>query len=153
MLTDISRNAPHASGFSLGMKRPPRVAERPTASRPFVVTRRRSPLHRLGMAVARSRSLVLLLAVFALLNMGDLVSTYVGLHGGLREGNPLMSTLLLHYGFVALIGYKLLVVLAVSAGVFLLRTFHRGIATATIWICNGLVFAVVLLNVLQFVLS
>lgn len=95
--------------------------------------------------------LTILLAVFALLNAGDLVSTYAGLHSGMHEGNPLMSELLGHYGFAALIGYKLLVIVAVSVGIVVLRSFSKGIATATIWVCNALVCAVVILNVLQFV--
>ncbi len=91
-----------------------------------------------------------LLALFAVLNLGDLASTYLGLASGMREGNPLMSTLLGHYGFGALIVYKALVILAVTGGVYLLRSFHLKIAHVTIWVCNALVFAVVVLNLVQF---
>lgn len=93
-----------------------------------------------------------LLGLFAVLNIGDLASTYLGLASGMREGNPLMSTLLGHYGFGALIVYKALVILAVTAGVYLLRSFHLKIAHVTIWVCNVLVFAVVVLNLVQFAL-
>lgn len=95
----------------------------------------------------------MLLLLFAALNICDVVSTYVGLHNGLREGNPLMSGLLSQHGFGALLLYKALVVLVVSLGVYFLRAFSPRVAHATIWICNGLVLAVVLLNILQFLLS
>jgi Domain of unknown function (DUF5658) len=93
-----------------------------------------------------------LVGLFALLNAADLASTFVGLHNGMHEGNPLMATLLVRFGFIALIAYKALVVLAVAAGIRLLRSFRLSIAHVTIWICNGLVFAVVLLNVVQYLL-
>lgn len=92
-----------------------------------------------------------LLALFAVLNIGDIVSTYIGLAGGMREGNPLMSTMLAHYGFGALIVYKAVVIVAVTAGIYVLRAFHTSIATITICICNALVLGVVILNVVQFV--
>lgn len=92
-----------------------------------------------------------LLALFAVLNIGDLVSTFIGLAGGMREGNPLMSTLLAHYGFGALIFYKVVVIVAVTAGIYILRAFHTSIATITIWVCNALVFGVVVMNVVQYV--
>lgn len=92
-----------------------------------------------------------LLALFAVLNIGDIVSTFVGLSGGMREGNPLMSTLLTHYGFGALIVYKALVIVAVAVGIYILRAFHTSIATITIGVCNALVLGVVVLNVVQYV--
>jgi hypothetical protein len=92
-----------------------------------------------------------LLALFAVLNIGDIVSTFIGLEGGMREGNPLMSTLLAHYGFGALIMYKVLVIVAVTVGIYVLRAFHTSIATITIWICNALVLGVVIMNVVQYV--
>lgn len=92
-----------------------------------------------------------LLVLFAVLNIGDIVSTFIGLAGGMREGNPLMSMLLEHYGFGALIFYKALVIVAVTAGIYLLRAFHTSIATITIWICNALVLGVVVMNVVQYV--
>jgi hypothetical protein len=58
-----------------------------------------------------------------------------------------------NYGFAALIGYKLAVVVAVSAGVLLLRSFSSHIARVTIRICAVLVALVVLTNVLQFIAS
>ena len=91
-----------------------------------------------------------MLGLFALLNIADLVSTFVGLHSGMREGNPLMSGLLLHYGFAALIVYKVVVILAVTLGVYFLRSVHTRIARTTISVCNLLVLGVVLVNVAQF---
>lgn len=93
--------------------------------------------------------LALWIALFALLNAGDLISTYVALGIGMREGNPLMSALLARYGFEALIVYKLLVIAVVGCGVLLLRRFHARLANITILICNALVFLAVFLNVLQ----
>jgi hypothetical protein len=94
--------------------------------------------------------MALLLGLFVLLNVGDLVSTYVALGIGMREGNPLMSALLQHYGFASLIVYKVAVVAVVGGGVLLLRRFHPRLAHVTIWVCNVLVFAAVFLNILQF---
>lgn len=140
MLTNASR------GFQREPQMSPRVT-RPLAARqdtrPFVV-RRAERTH------AGSARLALWLTLFALLNVGDLVSTYAGLHSGMREGNPLMSTLLLSYGFGALIGYKIVVVCAVAVGIYILRGFSKGIASTTIWICNALVCAVVIVNLTQF---
>lgn len=96
------------------------------------------------------RYLITLVALFALLNAMDLLSTFVGLRHGLHEGNPLMSGLLDRFGFGALIAYKAVVVWAVGLGIRLLHTFHLGLAWATIWICNALVFGVVVLNVTQY---
>lgn len=154
MISDISHSyasdRQRGDHFSFGLTQPLVVVRHPV--RPFAA----------GTAPARARRRVAVrphahlgllpawMALFALLNAGDLISTYIGLHGGLREGNPLMDGLLMHYGFAALIVYKMLVVAVVGLGVVMLRRFHRGIASATIWICNALVLAVVLLNVLQF---
>jgi len=91
-----------------------------------------------------------LLALFVLLNAGDLASTYLGLHSGMREGNPLMGALLTQYGFGALIVYKLSVIAAVAAGILFLRTFHRRVADVTIGICNVLVLLVVVVNLAQY---
>ncbi len=97
-----------------------------------------------------SPALIAWLVVFVLLNIGDLVSTYLALDIGFHEGNPLMSALLVRYGFSALIVYKLGVVLVVGLGVTLLRRFHPRLALVTLIVCNVLVFAAVALNVLQF---
>jgi Domain of unknown function (DUF5658) len=106
-------------------------------------------------APARTGGIPLLvwLGIFGLLNGVDILSTWVGLANGMREGNPLMDALLGNYGFGALIGYKLAVVVAVSAGVLLLRSFSSHIARVTIRICAVLVALVVLTNVLQFIAS
>ncbi|HEU5442097.1 MAG TPA: DUF5658 family protein [Ktedonobacterales bacterium] len=99
----------------------------------------------------RARSfLAPLLALFALLNVGDLASTYLGLYNGMREGNPLMGALLAQYGFGALILYKLLVIAAVTGGIVFLHTFHRRVASVTVWVCNSLVLLVVVINVAQY---
>jgi hypothetical protein len=98
------------------------------------------------------RLLPLWVGLFALLNFADLLSTFLGLHNGMREGNPLMSALLIRYGFGALILYKILVICAVAGGVYILRRFHSSIANVTIWICNLLVAAVVALNIAQYAL-
>lgn len=140
MLTDASR------GFHRDARLPHQASQQRAAhqaARPFVV-RRAERTH------AESVRLAIWLGLFALLNAADLASTYAGLHSGMREGNPLMSTLLLSYGFGALVVYKFVVIFAVAIGIHVLRGFSKGIATATIWICNALVCIVVLMNVLQF---
>lgn len=93
------------------------------------------------------------IGLFVLLNIGDLVSTYLALGIGMREGNPLMSSLLQHYGFAALILYKVVVVVIVGGGVLLLRRYHPRLAQITLYVCNALVFLAVFLNVLQFNLA
>jgi hypothetical protein len=105
---------------------------------------------------ARSRALTPLLAfwllVYTLLNAGDLMSTYVGLQAGLREANPLMSSLLVERGFGALIAYKLVVIVAVVAGATVLHRMHPRAAYITVAVCNSLVFLAVALNVGQMLL-
>ena len=98
------------------------------------------------------RLLPTLVVIFALLNAADLISTFVGLHIGLREGNPLMGALLARYGFIALILYKAVVVGAVAIGVRMLRAFRVSIANITIVICDLLVLFVVIANVTQYVI-
>jgi hypothetical protein len=100
-----------------------------------------------------SPALLIWLVVFVVLNIGDLISTYLALDIGFREGNPLMSALLTRYGFLALIVYKVGVVLVVGIGVALLRRFHPRLALITLIVCNILVLAAVSLNVLQFNLN
>ena len=94
--------------------------------------------------------LVALLVVFALLNLGDLASTYLGLAHGLNEGNPLMKQLLLHYGFGALIADKLLVIVAVTTGALVLRRLDWHIAHAVALVCDALILLVVVSNVVQY---
>lgn len=120
--------------------------------RPSVVRRAARPQPFVRLRAAGMPVLVWF-GVFGLLNGADILSTWVGLANGMREGNPLMSTLLNNYGFGALIGYKLAVVVAVGAGVLLLRSFSSHIARVTIRICAVLVALVVLTNVLQFIAS
>lgn len=99
------------------------------------------------------RYLMTLVALFAVLNAADLLSTFVGLRHGLHEGNPLMSGLLERFGFGALIVYKAVVVGAVAAGIRVLQSLRYSVARVTIWSCNALVFGVVLLNMAQFLAS
>ncbi len=98
---------------------------------------------------ALSAGLLLWLVVYTLLNVGDLLSTYVGLQAGLHEANPLMSNLLAQNGFGALIAYKLVVIVAVVAGAIALYRMRPRAAFLTVHICNGLVFLAVFLNVAQ----
>ena len=129
----------------------------PATARPFVVARPSSPRAvAIRHAIPRSRVgllLPLLVTLFAVLNAGDLLSTFIGLAGGMREGNPLMNMLLVQYGFGALILYKVVVIVAVGAGVLFLSTFHRRIAHVTIWVCNLLVLGVVFSNLMQFAIG
>lgn len=126
------------------------------ATRPFVVARPSSPRVVVRHATPHSHGgmlLPLLVTLFAVLNAGDLLSTFMGLASGMREGNPLMNILLVQYGFGALILYKVVVIVAVGAGVLFLSTFHRRIAHVTIWVCNLLVLGVVFSNLMQFAIS
>lgn len=97
-----------------------------------------------------ARLLIAAIVLFALLNAADLLSTFIGLHNGMREGNPLMSALLHTYGFGALVLYKVIVVVAVALGVRMLRHFRVSVASLTIAICNVLVLLVVIANVTQY---
>ena len=126
----------------------------PGAARPFVVARVAASARPLSVARPKVERFAFprWLCVFALLNLGDLLSTYAGLHNGMREGNPLVGGMMAQYGFASLIAYKAFVVLAVTFGVLWLRSMHPSVARVTLNICNTLVLIVVLLNVTQFVL-
>ena len=93
-----------------------------------------------------------LLVLFALLNAGDLLTTYLGLAHGLNEGNPLMNELLAHYGFGALIADKLLVIAAVTSGSLLLHKLDWRIAHAIALVCDALIFLVVVSNIVQYLM-
>lgn len=95
------------------------------------------------------RSLILV-GMFAALNVGDLLSTWIDLRAGLREGNPFMSMLLTQHGFGALICYKLIVVGLVGAITVALWGVRPRLVGLTLLICDLLVFAAVTINVLQF---
>lgn len=133
--------------------RPLSRAAPPAVSRPFVATHRTPPraLVRRGESRIHGGVLPVLVALFAVLNAADLASTFIGLASGMHEGNPLMGALLSSYGFGALILYKIMVIVAVGAGVVFLRFFHRRVAHITIWVCNLLVLGVVVSNLMQFV--
>jgi hypothetical protein len=90
------------------------------------------------------------LALFAVLNGCDLATTYLDLRVGMREGNPLMRALLEQNGFGALIFYKALMVLVVSAGILVLGRSYPHLSRITLAICNTLVLVVVLLNFIQY---
>jgi hypothetical protein len=90
------------------------------------------------------------LAVYVVLNTGDLITTNIGLRSGLHEGNPLMRLLLSQHGFVSLIAYKVVVVAAVLIGLSVLSRRHPRMAGTTLAICNVLVGLAVVLNLVQF---
>jgi hypothetical protein len=125
----------------------PRVSQRPLAA--SLPLQARSSVRTRG---AVRPSLVLWLVVYVLLNVGDLVSTYVGLQAGLHEANPLMSGLLAQSGFGALIAYKLVVIVAVVGGAIALLRMHPRAAYLTVHVCNSLVFLAVFLNGAQMLL-
>ena len=91
-----------------------------------------------------------LIGLFAALNIGDLVSTWIDLRAGLREGNPFMSMLLTQHGFGALIFYKVLVVLIVGAITTSLWSVRPRLVGITLLVCDLLVFAAIAVNVVQF---
>lgn len=96
------------------------------------------------------RSLLFWLALFALLNGCDLITTYVDLQAGMREGNPFMRALLDATGFSALIGYKVVMVLVVSAGILMLSRSYPFLARLALAVCTVLVLAAVISNTIQF---
>ncbi|MEO7003504.1 MAG: DUF5658 family protein [Ktedonobacterales bacterium] len=100
-------------------------------------------------AVGGISLLILWELLYALLNVGDLTSTYIGLHVGLSEGNPLMHNLLGVTGFGGLIAYKMFVTVAVIAGLWQINRWHPRVAHVTIWLCNALTLAAVVLNIAQ----
>ncbi len=126
----------------------PRMSEQLAA--PSLPLQARAPVR--TRAAALSPWLALWLVVYVLLNVGDLVSTYLGLHAGLHEANPLMSGLLTHSGFGTLIAYKLVVIVAVVGGAIALLRMHPRAAYLTVHVCNGLVFLAVFLNIAQMLL-
>jgi len=91
----------------------------------------------------------LLLVLFAILNIGDLVSTWIDLHAGLREGNPFMSMLLLQHGFGALIAYKAIVISLVAGITIVMWTLRPRLVGFTLLACDVLVFSAILINVIQ----
>jgi hypothetical protein len=99
-----------------------------------------------------SWALRLWLGIYMALNLGDLATTYAGIQSGLHEGNPLMRALLMEHGFGSLIVYKVLVVAAVVAGIYMLRRRYPHLAGITLAICNVLVGLAVLLNLTQYMM-
>lgn len=92
----------------------------------------------------------MLIALFAALNAGDLLSTWVDLHAGLREGNPFMSILLDQHGFGALIFYKVLVVAIVALVMGTLWDSRPRLVSGTLVLCNVLVLVAVASNIVQY---
>jgi hypothetical protein len=97
-----------------------------------------------------SPRVIILVALFAILNAGDLISTWIDLEAGLQEGNPLMSLLLMRHGFGALILYKTIVVCFVSAITIFLWSARPRLVGLTLLACDVLVFGAIVVNVLQF---
>ena len=91
-------------------------------------------------------------ALYVALNLGDVISTYLGLRHGLSEGNPMMRMLLSHDGFGALIAYKIAITVVVLMGLWLLGVWSVRAARVALLICNTLVALVVILNFAQFAL-
>lgn len=157
MIQELGRAAQEGDTLPLWALRPmPRRAPPSTTAEepPLLTSRARRQL--MGQPSERQRAadrlLSALVVLFVLLNLADLISTFVGLQSGLHEGNPLMSALLSRYGFSALVLYKLIVIAAVAVGVRMLRSFRISVARVTIVICNLLVLAVVVANVAQYFL-
>lgn len=92
----------------------------------------------------------LLIGIFAALNLGDLISTWVDLGAGLREGNPFMSMLLTRHGFGALIAYKTIVVTVVAIVMGSLWHARPKLVSATMIFCDLLVFVAVAANIIQY---
>lgn len=122
---------------SAGARTSPQAPRNLTGARPLDLTR---------------RGLWYQAAIYVALNLGDVVSTYVGLEHGLSEGNPMMRALLIHDGFAALIVYKVLITLVVLMGLWLLGAWSIRAARVALLVCNTVVALVVLLNVAQFAL-
>lgn len=101
------------------------------------------------MTIRFSLRNALLIAGFALLNIGDLLSTWIDLHSGMREGNPFMSMLLAQHGFGALIAYKAVVVGVVGVVVSALWDSRPRLVGWTLVACDLLVFSAVAVNVMQ----
>lgn len=102
------------------------------------------------MIAALSSRMGMAIALFATLNIGDLVSTWVDLHAGLHEGNPFMNHLLINHGFGALIAYKVLVVTFVGGVALTLSSVRPRLVVTTLLICDLLVFGAITINVLQY---
>jgi Domain of unknown function (DUF5658) len=102
------------------------------------------------MVIRISPRTSMLLALFAALNIGDLVSTWIDLQAGLREGNPFMNFLLQEHGFGALIAYKILVILLVGVVTALMWQVRPRLVGYTLIACDFLVFCAITINVLQF---
>ena len=92
----------------------------------------------------------ILLGAFAVLNAGDLISTWIDLHAGLVEGNPIMHSMLEYSGFGSLIMYKILVVAIVTIASLALGKSRPKMTMITISICNALILTAVALNIIQY---
>jgi hypothetical protein len=111
----------------------------------------REASRRLTLSLSRlSPRAAILLATFGLLNLSDLISTWVDLHDGMHEGNPVMSQLLLQHGFGALIAYKIFVVAVVGFVAVGLWSIRPRLIAGTLVACNLLILVAVVSNVWQY---
>ncbi len=86
-----------------------------------------------------------LLILALLLNLGDVLSTYIGLSGGLPEGNPIPAMLLAKGGQLALFGSKFAVMAVVILMVSLLGSRYPKL-WHTFTVTNVVLLAAVLSN-------
>lgn len=92
-----------------------------------------------------------LLIVFALLQLGDIISTHLALKSGLSEGNPIPAAVLASSGELGMYALKVVGVLAFLVIICLLDgRFKR--AWHAVFAFNVIMFAVVLSNSLQVIL-
>ena len=84
---------------------------------------------------------------FILVNVLDVFMTYILLINGAMEANPLANYVLLRWGFVGLISFKLLIVAAVCIIAQLIATRRLGTAQFLLIIGSLIVSAVVVYSV------
>lgn len=151
MLSTAPADDRHAASPSMDIPWPPTIKPPALSAIEFQAERQapRSPARGLR-GLRESSTLWFWLGVYIAVNLGDLISTAVGLRAGLREGNPLMRSLLSQFGFAALVAYKVVVIVGVVAGLSLLARRHPRLAAVTLTVCNILVGLAVVLNVVQF---
>ena len=86
------------------------------------------------------------------LNLGDAISTHIGLAGGIPEGNPIPARLLANGGQVAFFGVKFAVVAAIVLVICLLGSRYPRLWHA-ITVTNIVLAIVVISNVAQILAS
>ena len=80
----------------------------------------------------------MLIALVVILQIGDLVTTYIGLSRGKREKNPLGRWLHDRFGFAGMVGLKL----AVTGLIIWVSTLHPLGWTALILVCAMMAYAI-----------